>query len=340
MQTKSIGFLFASKEEKSAIDESKNIINNVIPWIENEIYKHEQDYNIYEKELDNMSKTPPGGTWESRFDIIMNALDTIESQIAFRESQIQSNEDRLEILYKISNKVERKINRFQRRAERKANRLAKIRKKEELRALYGKGSDYRKAKREAGYGGLKQAWEAVKRVSPPTVMARNGMYLILKLNIKKLADRIRPAYMNQEQIEKYKVTAKQLDNARKSLEVVESVIVKNLGGTKSAIKSAVLSGKQAFNGLGAEPISTATLIASGLTSLGIILTQINKLIPGDPKPDMTDIDKFIDEDLSDTNPAGGDGEMEEDSSKTLLIVGGLALATVVGILLMKRKNKK
>ena len=98
--------------------------------------------------------------------------------------------------------------------------------------------------------GVKKGVKALVRFNPVSIAARNGFLLAMKLNIKKMASKLKWGYATREQAVAKKVSAQEWKKSKKALAKVEKLFVDTLQGKKSALKNAILKGKaKGINGL-------------------------------------------------------------------------------------------
>ncbi len=100
---------------------------------------------------------------------------------------------------------------------------------------------------------VKKGVKAVIRFNPLSIAARNGFLLFLKLNIKKVASRLKWGYATQQQATAKGVSTQQWEKSKKALAKIEKLFADKLQGKKSALKNAILKGKAGgLNGLGGD----------------------------------------------------------------------------------------
>jgi len=101
--------------------------------------------------------------------------------------------------------------------------------------------------------GAQKAVKAVVRFNPLSIAARNGFLLFLKLNIKKVASRLKWGYATQQQATAKGVSTQQWERSKKALSKIEKLFADKLQGKKSALKNAILKGKAGgLNGFGGD----------------------------------------------------------------------------------------
>ncbi len=100
---------------------------------------------------------------------------------------------------------------------------------------------------------VKKGVKAVIRFNPLSIAARNGFLLFLKLNIKKVASKLKWSYATQQQAAAKGVTTQQWEKSKKALAKIEKLFADKLQGKKSALKNAILKGKAGgLNGFGGD----------------------------------------------------------------------------------------
>jgi hypothetical protein len=136
-----------------------------------------------------------------------------------------------------------KASRKARKAKRKAKRADRKKNKKGFFRKVG----------QAVKKGAQKAVKAIVRFNPLSIAARNGFLLFLKLNIKKVASRLKWAYATQQQATAKGVTTQQWEKSKKALAKIEKLFADKLQGKKSALKNAILKGKAGgLNGFGGD----------------------------------------------------------------------------------------
>lgn len=224
--------------------------------------------------------------------------------------------------------------------------------------------------------------QVAARIFPALILGRNAFLAMVALNAGHLASHLRIIFMNPEVAKKSNYDPVKFAKAAAQRPKIEKAW-KNLGGELEALKKAIAKGAHVpasrLNGLGLEPVSTATLAASAVPVLAVIVplvasidfkemggskvenadgtaTQldgqklasgINKIIKAvkdKRKPEEAAFDKSV-EDLAAGNEVGKDPKRQDDEPKSntllyvLLGLGGLA-AVGGGILLFSNSSNK
>ena len=144
----------------------------------------------------------------------------------------------------------------------------------------------KKAVKNVGKG-LKKVLKTVVRFNPLSIAARNGFLIALKLNIKKMASKLKWAYATKQQAAKKGINEKKWNQSKSALDKVEKLFADKLQGKRSALKKAILKGKAGnlngvieddgeLAGLG-EPVTAATAATMIATATPIIVSVIKIL---------------------------------------------------------------
>lgn len=112
----------------------------------------------------------------------------------------------------------------------------------------------------------KKVGKAVIRFNPLTISARTGFLLAMKLNLKKMASKIKWGYATKEQAAAKGISVQEWEKQKNALSKVEKLFVDKLQGKKSALKNAVLKGKaKGLSGLDEETEISGLGIAAAAT---------------------------------------------------------------------------
>ncbi len=112
----------------------------------------------------------------------------------------------------------------------------------------------------------KKVGKAVIRFNPLTISARTGFLLAMKLNLKKMASKIKWGYATKEQAAAKGISAQEWEKQKNALAKVEKLFADKLQGKKSALKNAVLKGKaKGLSGLDEETEITGLGVAAAAT---------------------------------------------------------------------------
>ncbi|MCC7302792.1 MAG: hypothetical protein IT233_09130 [Bacteroidia bacterium] len=104
----------------------------------------------------------------------------------------------------------------------------------------------KKKQKEKGKGKvkelLKKGLHITNRANPATLLLRNGLLAAMKLNIMKIGQRIKYAYMTDEQAKQKGVDMARLQHLRKVKDKLEQIFY-GAGGKPENLKKAILTGK-------------------------------------------------------------------------------------------------
>jgi hypothetical protein len=100
---------------------------------------------------------------------------------------------------------------------------------------------------------VKKGVKAVVRFNPLSIAARNGFLLAMKLNLKKMASKLKWGYATQGQAAAKGISTQQWQKSKNALAKIEKLFADRLQGKRSALKNAILKGKAGgINGLGGD----------------------------------------------------------------------------------------
>ena len=206
---------------------------------------------------------------------------------------------------------------------------------------------------------LKKGGKAFIRYNPVTISARNGFLLAMKLNIKKMASKLKWGYATKEQAAAKGVNADQWQKAVNAIAKVEKLFVDTLQGKRDKLKNAILKGKSGglngtdeefeLSGLGILPAAGALaaaipVITSALKIMvdsGIMTkkesddlqTEVDakakegESMINDPDLKDDDTDKSgADDNTDNTDDTDGKGIVAFVKKNPLVAVGGAGLA--------------
>lgn len=114
----------------------------------------------------------------------------------------------------------------------------------------------------------KKAGKAIVKTNPLAVAARTGFLLAMEINMFGIANQLRWGYATPDQLKKYGVSQSDANRAKEALAKVTKLFVDTLQGQADNLKKAILSGKQAINGLSGalgEPVTVATTTSAAMT---------------------------------------------------------------------------
>lgn len=145
-------------------------------------------------------------------------------------------------------------------------------------------------------GFFKKVGEAAKkggklfiRFNPVTISARSGFLLAMKINLKKMASKLKWGYATKEQAAAKGISNQEWEKSKNALAKVEKLFADKLQGKKSALKNAVLKGKAGglngideeieFSGLGVAAAATLAAAVPVIASALKILTDAGIMKP-------------------------------------------------------------
>jgi len=196
----------------------------------------------------------------------------------------------------------------------------------------------KKKDKPAKKGFFKKIGEAVKkggkafiRYNPVTISARNGFLLAMKLNLKKMASKLKWAYATKEEAAAKNVSEADWNKAKASLTKVEKLFVDKLQGKSDKLKNAILKGKAGglsgfdeefiLSGLGVAPAAAALAAAIPvITSVLKILVDNGVMKQSEADDLQTEVDaKSAEGDLMMNDPelkddGTGSSETADDGS--------------------------
>lgn len=233
--------------------------------------------------------------------------------------------------------------------------------------------NFRKENKRGFFRSIGKGVKAVVRFNPLSVAARNGFLLACKLNLFKMAERLKWGYATPEQA-RGKITDDYHQKAKASLAQVEKLYADKLQGKRDKLRDAILKGKSGglsgipdhtFSGLG-EAVSSTVMItaASGvIVSVLGILAKNGLKNPDDPSE--TDLENqlknytpseseksMVEEYANDPDynqDENGDDDSDEDEggglwtflkNNPMVAVGGAAGLIGLGYLLLKPSKKE
>jgi hypothetical protein len=163
------------------------------------------------------------------------------------------------------------------------------------------------------------------RFNPLTIAARNGFLLAMKLNLKKMASRLKWAYATKEQAAAKGVSTQQWEKAKKALSKIEKLFADKLQGKKSALKNAILKGRAKgingldgpeeeidIRGLGFAPAVALAAAIPVITAVAKIMTDTGLMKKGEAQNIASDINaKTSEADASASTTASDAGEQAQ-----------------------------
>lgn len=222
-------------------------------------------------------------------------------------------------------RAKRKAKRDERKKEKEKKKETKKEQKEQKKQIKAttKGKarreamkSFRKENKRGFFQAIKKGAKAVVRYNPLSIAARNGFLLAMKLNLFKIAERLKWGYATPEQA-KGKVSDEKYQKAKKALADVEKLFADKLQGKREKLQSAILKGKSGglsgipdnhFSGLG-EAISAGVLVtaaSSVIISVVKVLSKNGLKNPDDPS------EEDIENQLKNYSPSGSDQSLVEE----------------------------
>ena len=202
--------------------------------------------------------------------------------------------------------------------------------------------------------GLKKVAKAVVRFNPVSIAGRGGFLVAMKLNLGKMASKLKWGYASKEEASAKGIDASEWNKSKDALNKVEALFADKLQGKRDALKNAILKGKagnlngiveSGFNGLG-DPVTAATLAAAAPIIIATVdILKKSGLIGANEKIDAESLAKEMAndpaaaealkdlEDNSSNDSSGGDSSNNGSSSNGKGIVGFIKanpVPTVIG----------
>lgn len=174
----------------------------------------------------------------------------------------------------------------------------------------------KKVKKGKVKGIIKKVAHATNRLNPATVLLRNGLLASMKLNLMKVAGKLRWAYLTEQQAKAKGIPVDKYQKLRKILTKLEGIFF-GAGGKPENLKKAILTSKgnkdKAVNGLGEIDFSSANPSFDEFT----------------PLPALLGHDVFNSENMMDD---GELGELGEPVTAASIAAATGALATIAQVL--------
>lgn len=177
------------------------------------------------------------------------------------------------------------------------------------------------AKKKKKKGFFKKVLSKINRINPATILLRNGFLAAMKLNLFKVAQRIKYAYLTPEEATKRGILPDKYQRLVKAREKMESVF-ETAGGKINNLKKAILKGKGnknkevALQGIGFAPGDSSVLYMNQHTPLAQLLG-----------PDI-----YYDENIGDMDGFEGFGELGEPATGAAVAAASAAVAAIAKIL--------
>jgi hypothetical protein len=177
--------------------------------------------------------------------------------------------------------------------------------------------------------GLKEVGNAVIRFNPVSIAARGGFLVAMKINLSKMASKLKWGYATKEQAARKGISESEWNKSKDALAKVERLFADKLQGKRDALRNAILKGKagnldgiveEEIQGLG-EPVTAATLTAA--TPIIVAVLKILKdsgLVGKNENVDANDIAKEMANDPAVTSDAlqksGSESGTESNDAST------------------------
>jgi len=170
-------------------------------------------------------------------------------------------------------------------------------------------------------GFFKKVISKINKINPATVLLRNGFLAAMKLNLFKVASRIKYAYLTPEEATKRGILADKFQKLVKTKEKLESIF-ETAGGNPKNLKKAILKGKGnknnevALNGIGFLNSDASVLYMDSTTPLSQLLG-----------PEI-----YYDENVRGMEGFEGFGELGEPATGAAVAAASGAVAAIAKIL--------
>jgi hypothetical protein len=170
-------------------------------------------------------------------------------------------------------------------------------------------------------GFFKKVLSKINRINPATILLRNGFLAAMKLNLFKVAQRIKYAYLTPEEATKRGILPDKYQKLVKAKDKMENIF-ETAGGKAKNLKKAILKGKGnknkevAVQGLGFLSSDSSVLYMDQNTPLAQLLG-----------PEI-----YYDENIGDMEGFEGFGELGEPATGAAVAAASAAVAAVAKIL--------
>ncbi|MBU0487426.1 MAG: hypothetical protein KKD31_05685 [Bacteroidetes bacterium] len=219
-------------------------------------------------------------------------------------------------------RAEKKEARQEKKADKKQQRKdlkeekKQIKKDNKGKAKRDAMKEFRKENKRGFFQSVAKGVKAVVRYNPLTIAARNGFLLAMKLNLFKIAERLKWGYATPEQAQG-KVTPDYHQKAKNALAQVEKLYADKLQGKKDKLKNAIMKGKSGglsglpdryFSGLG-EPISSTVMITA---ASGVIVSVLGIMAKNGLKNQDDPAEGDVEKKLKDYTPSDSDEQYYDE----------------------------
>ncbi|MCL2682244.1 MAG: hypothetical protein FWE63_02005 [Bacteroidales bacterium] len=203
---------------------------------------------------------------------------------------------------------------------------------------------------------VKQAGKAIVKFNPLTLASRGGVLLAMKMNIGKMASKLKWGYATQADVDAGKLTPAQWEASKKALLKTETIFTK-IGGDKAKLRIAIIYGKGGNStlkngqlglcGAGLGEVATGAAIAAAIP---VIISIINALQEsGIMKSDeaasalallnnpgtVSELEFEYENELS-----NGGGESFFQKNKEVILLGGAAALGLTMYMMTGKENKQ
>jgi hypothetical protein len=176
------------------------------------------------------------------------------------------------------------------------------------------------AKKKKKKGFFRKVLNKINKINPATVLLRNGVLAAMKLNLFKVASRLKYAYLSPDEATKKGIIKDKFDKLVKVREKLESIF-ETAGGNPKNLKKAILRGKGnknkevAVSGLGFVDSDASVLFMNSNTPLSQLLG-----------PEI-----YYDENVNGMEGFEGFGELGEPATGAAIATATAAVAAIAKI---------
>jgi len=216
------------------------ILDTVVHKFNHEVpYSAKQDINM---ELQYLNGFEDENEDFDQFDELDDLEELIDNDYPMDAQGLVMDDE----LLGLEGRAERRAKRAARKAKRQTNKIERKQRRADIKNL-PKGERF-KAR-------LKQGLHAINRVNPVTALLRAGVLASMKLNVMKVASKLRFAYWSDSEAKKNSMDMNKFNQLKRIREKMEKIFF-GAGGKTENLKKAILSGKGnrdrrvVLNGLG------------------------------------------------------------------------------------------
>lgn len=205
--------------------------------------------------------------------IDIEGIDGLE----FDKSHPEYNELILEGIGSFIKRAKNKIKSTAKKATNTVKKVAKITTSTVQKAAKATGQGIKKAAQATGKGVVKFVKNPlyyINKVNPATIVIRNAVLAVLRLNLFKISSRLKYAYLTEDQV---KAKGWSLTEHKKLVRTIRTLeeIFNKVGGEKVNLKNAIVKGGGGIGSLG-EPATVASTAAA--TPIIVKIVQALKAI--------------------------------------------------------------